>query len=59
MHINPFATEAAQYAHLRPTYPERLFVFLSGPWLHARWPGIARRATAKRRRTWRGTSVGS
>ncbi len=22
MHTNPFATEAAQYAHLRPTYPD-------------------------------------
>jgi hypothetical protein len=29
MHTNPFATEAAQYAHLRPTYPESLFTFLS------------------------------
>ena len=29
MHTNPFATEAAQYAHLRPTYPENLFTFLS------------------------------
>ena len=29
MHTNPFATEAAQYAHLRPTYPEILFAFLS------------------------------
>ncbi len=29
MHTNLFATEAAQYAHLRPTYPERLFIFLS------------------------------
>jgi SAM-dependent methyltransferase len=29
MHTNPFATEAAQYAHLRPTYPEELFAFLS------------------------------
>ena len=29
MHTNPFATEAAQYAHLRPTYPESLFAFLS------------------------------
>ena len=29
MHTNPFATEAAQYAHLRPTYPENLFAFLS------------------------------
>ena len=29
MHTNPFATEAAQYAHLRPTYPEDLFAFLS------------------------------
>jgi SAM-dependent methyltransferase len=28
MHTNPFATEAAQYAHLRPTYPEGLFAFL-------------------------------
>src|SRR5215217_2893189 len=29
MHTNPFATEAAQYAHLRPTYPESLFTFFS------------------------------
>jgi SAM-dependent methyltransferase len=29
MHTNPFATEAARYAHLRPTYPEDLFAFLS------------------------------
>ena len=29
MHTNPFSTEAVQYAHLRPTYPERLFTFLS------------------------------
>jgi SAM-dependent methyltransferase len=29
MHTNPFATEAAQYAHLRPTYPDTLFTFLS------------------------------
>lgn len=29
MHTNPFATEAAQYAHLRPTYPDDLFAFLS------------------------------
>jgi ubiquinone/menaquinone biosynthesis C-methylase UbiE len=29
MHTNPFATEAAQYAHLRPTYPDSLFAFLS------------------------------
>jgi hypothetical protein len=29
VHTNPFATEAAQYAHLRPTYPENLFTFLS------------------------------
>jgi SAM-dependent methyltransferase len=29
MHTNPFATEAAQYAHLRPTYPDGLFAFLS------------------------------
>src|SRR3712207_9015010 len=29
MHTNPFATEAAQYAHLRPTYPDELFDFLS------------------------------
>jgi SAM-dependent methyltransferase len=29
MHTNPFSTEAAQYAHLRPTYPEGLFTFLS------------------------------
>ena len=29
MHTNPFAAEAAQYAHLRPTYPDGLFDFLS------------------------------
>src|ERR671914_2250230 len=29
MYTNPFATEAARYAHLRPTYPEELFAFLS------------------------------
>jgi SAM-dependent methyltransferase len=29
MHTNPFATEAAEYAHLRPTYPDDLFSFLS------------------------------
>ena len=29
MHTNPFAIEAAQYAHLRPTYPDSLFAFLS------------------------------
>jgi len=29
VHTNPFAIEAAQYAHLRPTYPESLFAFLS------------------------------
>src|SRR5687767_9115355 len=29
MHTNPFATEAARYVHLRPTYPADLFAFLS------------------------------
>ncbi len=29
MHNNPFAAEAAEYAHLRPTYPDDLFAFLS------------------------------
>jgi ubiquinone/menaquinone biosynthesis C-methylase UbiE len=29
MHTNPFTNEAALYAHLRPTYPENLFAFLS------------------------------
>jgi hypothetical protein len=29
MHTNPFAAEAAQYAHVRPTYPDSLFNFLS------------------------------
>jgi SAM-dependent methyltransferase len=29
MHTNPFATEAVEYAHLRPTYPEELFAFLA------------------------------
>lgn len=29
MHTNPFATEAAEYAHLRPTYPDDLFGFIS------------------------------
>ena len=29
MHTNPFAAEAADYAHLRPTYPDELFQFLA------------------------------
>jgi SAM-dependent methyltransferase len=29
MHTNPFASETARYAHLRPTYPDGLFTFLS------------------------------
>jgi SAM-dependent methyltransferase len=29
LHTNPFASEAAQYAHLRPTYPDSLFAYLS------------------------------
>ena len=29
MQTNPFSTEAAEYAHLRPTYPEDLFAFLA------------------------------
>jgi len=29
VHENPFATEAVEYAHLRPTYPEELFAFLA------------------------------
>jgi ubiquinone/menaquinone biosynthesis C-methylase UbiE len=29
MQTNPFATEAAEYAHLRPTYPDDLFAFLA------------------------------
>jgi len=29
MHENPFATEATEYAHLRPTYPDELFRFLA------------------------------
>ena len=29
MHENPFATEAEEYAHLRPTYPDDLFAFLA------------------------------
>ena len=29
MQKNPFATEAAEYAHLRPTYPDDLFRFLA------------------------------
>ena len=29
MHTNPFSTEAADYAHLRPTYPDELFAFLA------------------------------
>jgi ubiquinone/menaquinone biosynthesis C-methylase UbiE len=29
MQTNPFATEAAEYAHLRPTYPDNLFEFLA------------------------------
>jgi hypothetical protein len=51
MHTNPFDTEAALYAHLRPTYPEDS-PSCQRPWTHATWRGIARRATAKRRRTW-------
>jgi hypothetical protein len=54
MQTNPFATEAAEYAHLRPTYPEKLFELLATI--------VASRniawdcATARRRRTWRDTS---
>jgi hypothetical protein len=29
MQTNPFATEAAEYVHLRPTYPDNLFEFLA------------------------------
>ena len=29
MQTNPFATEAAEYAHLRPTYPDELFELLA------------------------------
>src|ERR687898_3467451 len=29
LHENPFATEAEEYAHLRPTYPDNLFAFLA------------------------------
>src|SRR5829696_10596840 len=29
MQTNPFSTEAAEYAHLRPTYPDDLFAFLA------------------------------
>jgi hypothetical protein len=29
VHTNLFATETNQYAHVRPTYPESLFTFLS------------------------------
>ena len=29
MQTNPFATEAVEYAHLRPTYPDNLFEFLA------------------------------
>jgi SAM-dependent methyltransferase len=29
MHKNPFATEAEENAHLRPTYPDNLFAFLA------------------------------
>jgi SAM-dependent methyltransferase len=29
MQINPFASEAAEYAHLRPTYPEKPFELLA------------------------------
>jgi hypothetical protein len=29
MQTNPFATEAAEYAHLRPTYTDELFAFLA------------------------------
>jgi ubiquinone/menaquinone biosynthesis C-methylase UbiE len=27
LHTNPFASEATQYAHLRSTYPDNLFIF--------------------------------
>jgi len=29
MQKNPFSTEAAEYVHLRPTYPDELFAFLA------------------------------
>ncbi len=29
MQTNPFATEATEYAHLRPTYPDKRFEFLA------------------------------
>jgi ubiquinone/menaquinone biosynthesis C-methylase UbiE len=29
LQTNPFATEAAEYAHLRPTYTDELFAFLA------------------------------
>ena len=39
MQKNPFATEAAEYAHLRPTYPEELFQYLAtvGPSRGVAW----------------------
>jgi hypothetical protein len=35
MHTNPFATEAAQYTHLRHTYPDELFLRGGPPRLEA------------------------
>jgi hypothetical protein len=56
MQINPFATEAVEYAHLRPTYPEGLFEFLATVVARATSLGTAQRATVRRRRTWQDTS---
>ena len=51
MQTNPFATEAVEYAHLRPTYPDDLFEFLATSWLRVTSLGTAQRAMARRRRT--------
>ncbi len=55
--------------HLPPRLPSMLTCALpilkacspscQRPWHHTTWRRIARRATARRRPTWRGTSVGS
>ena len=37
MQTNPFATEAAEYAHLRPTYADNLFEFLATIRTSNRW----------------------
>ena len=51
MHTNPFAAEAAEYAHLRPTYPEDLFAFLAtvAPSREAAWDCATGNGQAARR----------